>query len=45
MNPRLPREIIGQHIYRDRRQKQKNADPKQRRMMNAPPVAMSNGKL
>jgi hypothetical protein len=38
-----PREIIGHHIDRDRSYKQKNADPEQPRMMNAPPVATNPG--
>jgi hypothetical protein len=38
---RRPRKIIGQYIDRDRGEAQENADPKQRRMMNARPVPNS----
>ncbi len=39
MDSRAPRQVVGQNIDRNRRQKQQNADPEQRRMMNAPPIA------
>src|SRR5665213_4542161 len=42
MESRPPREVVRQHIDRDRRQTQKHGDPEQRRMMNAPPVAAPN---
>jgi hypothetical protein len=34
-----PRQIVGQHIYHDRRQAQRHPDPEHRRMVDASPVA------
>jgi len=44
MEPRPPREIVGQHIDGGGEQEQRDADPEQRRMMNAAPVAPAAGR-
>ena len=36
---RVPRQIVRQHIYHDRRQAQHHPDPEHRRMVDASPVA------
>jgi hypothetical protein len=38
LDARAPREVFRPKVDRDRRQKQRGADPEQRRMMRAPPV-------
>src|ERR1700676_3885373 len=42
---RPPREVIGPHIDRDGRQAQHDADPEQRRMMDASPIAWRRSRL
>jgi hypothetical protein len=45
MEERSPREVVRQNIDCDRCGKHHNADPEQRRMVNAPPVRSANRRL
>ena len=42
LDARTPRKVVGPNVNRNRRQKQRRADPEQGRMMNAPPVPAAN---
>src|SRR5882757_3974045 len=43
--PRPPRQVIRQHVDRDRRQTHHHPDPENRRVMNSPPVASGSCRL